>query len=71
MPLVLDQYEDSDWKELPAWVQEEAAILGYTKKLWDKDKEPAICNEDWEDLTPPQQEAATKLGYTQEVWDKE
>ena len=65
------KYDDYDWDELPKDIQEAAAKLGFTKKLWDKDKEPDACDEYWKDLTPEQQEAATKLGYTQETWDKE
>jgi hypothetical protein len=68
---VLDQYEDSDWKELPDWVREAAEGIGYTKKLWNKDKEPGVCEKDWEELTISQQEAAKMLGYTKEVWDDE
>ena len=70
-PLVLDRYEDSDWKDLPQWVREAAEGIGYTKKLWNKDKEPEICRKDWKDLTGSQQEAATTLGYTSSVWDAE
>jgi hypothetical protein len=42
--------------ELPAEIQAAAALLGYNKKYWDKDKTPVECDEDWEDLTPEQQE---------------
>merc|ERR1712216_574506 len=49
--LVLDQYEDDDWKDLPKWVQDDAKILGYTKRLWDKDKEPKTCDKDWNELS--------------------
>ena len=49
-----------------------AKILGYTKKLWDKEKEPAeIKDLDWDELTTEQQNAATVLGYTQETYDAE
>mmetsp|Transcript_23374 Transcript_23374/g.26199 ORF Transcript_23374/g.26199 Transcript_23374/m.26199 type:complete len:81 (+) Transcript_23374:81-323(+) len=69
--LVLDQHEDSDWKDLPEWIQEAASVLGYTKKLWNKDKEPKTCDKDWKELSGPEQEAATKLGYTIQLWDAE
>ena len=69
--LVLDQHEDSDWVELPKWVRDAATVIGYTKKLWDKDKEPSICEKDWKEMSPSQQEAAKKLGYTQALWDAE
>jgi len=67
--LVLDQHEDSDWKELPDWVQKAATELGYTKKLWDKDKEPSLCEKDWKELNDSQQKAAQCLGYTNRLWD--
>mmetsp|Transcript_25851 Transcript_25851/g.39622 ORF Transcript_25851/g.39622 Transcript_25851/m.39622 type:complete len:599 (-) Transcript_25851:343-2139(-) len=66
---VLDKYEDSDWKELPVWVREAAEAIGYTKKLWNRDKEPDVCEMDWEDLNASQQEAAKRLGYSQQVWE--
>jgi len=68
---VLDKYEDSDWKELPEWVREAAEAIGYTKKLWNRDKEPDACEMDWENLNVSQQEAAKRLGYTQKVWDED
>lgn len=34
----MTKYDDYDWKELPKEVQEAATKLGYTKKMWDKDK---------------------------------
>jgi len=67
--LVLDQHEDSDWKELPEWIQQAASVLGYTKKLWNKDKEPKTCDKDWQDLRVDEQQAATRLGYTATLWD--
>jgi len=67
--LVLDQHEDDDWKELPIWVREAASVLGYTKTLWDNDKEPSTCNKDWNGLSIPEQEAATSLGYNADVWN--
>jgi hypothetical protein len=69
--LILDQREDSDWKELPQWVREAAEGIGYTKKLWNRDKEPAVCEMDWKDLTDSQREAAKRLGYTRQTWDND
>eukprot|EP00537_Pseudo-nitzschia_pungens_P017844 CAMPEP_0172409604 /NCGR_PEP_ID=MMETSP1061-20121228/76451_1 /TAXON_ID=37318 /ORGANISM="Pseudo-nitzschia pungens, Strain cf. pungens" /LENGTH=671 /DNA_ID=CAMNT_0013145763 /DNA_START=10 /DNA_END=2025 /DNA_ORIENTATION=+ len=69
--LVLDQHEDCNWGELPEWVREAASMLGYSKKLWDRDKEPLTCEKDWEELTPSEKDAATRLGYTKELWDAE
>lgn len=63
------KYDDDDWDELPDEIQQAAKVLGYTKKLWDKDKDPDACDEYWKDLTKEQQEAAKKLGYDQKMWD--
>jgi hypothetical protein len=41
--------------ELPEDAKAAAKKLGYTKKHWDKDKEPKECDEEWKDLTPEQQ----------------
>ena len=71
MPLVLDEYEDDDWDELPAEIQKLCEGIGYTQKLWDKDKDPECFDKDWEELTPTEQDAAAKLGYTPETWDEE
>ena len=67
---VLDKYEDYKWKEVPEWVREAATILGYTKKLSDRDKEPLTCKKDWDELTDSEREACKKLGYTQQLWDQ-
>lgn len=67
----MTKYEDYDWEELPADIQEAAELLGFNEELWDNDDETDECDEWWKDLTPAQQEAATKLGYTQETWDAE
>ena len=63
------KYDDYDWDELPADIQEAAKVLGYNKKYWDKDKEPKESDEYWKGLTPEQQAAATKLGYDEKSWD--
>ena len=63
------KYDDCDWNELPEDVQKAAEALGYNKKMWDKDKEPAICDAYFKDLSPEQQEHAKKLGYDQKSWD--
>ena len=52
-------------------MKEAAAVLGYTEKLWDEDKDPdGLDDLDWSELTLEQQAAASVLGYTQEKWDK-
>jgi len=63
------KYEDLDWKQLPEDVRKAAELLGYTKKMWDHDKEPKLVKDsDWDDLTKEQQAAATVLGYTAGNW---
>ena len=52
------------------YTHDKAKKLGYTKKMWDKDKEPKLCDEWWKDLTGEQQQAATILGFDQKTWDK-
>lgn len=63
------KYDDYDWDELPADIQEAAKVLGYNKKMWDDDDEPDECDEYWKDLSKEQQDAAVKLGYDQASWD--
>lgn len=66
-----DKYDDYDWDELPKEVQKAAAILGYTKEIWDKDKDPESFESDWDELTPEEQNAAAVLGYNQLTWDED
>jgi hypothetical protein len=63
------KYDDSDWDELPADIKAAAEVLGYNKKLWDRDKTPSKCDESWKDLSTEMQEAAKKLGFDQVAWD--
>jgi hypothetical protein len=66
------KYNDYDWDELPEEARKAAETLGYTKKLWDKNKDPeAISDLDWDQLTAEQKEAATVLGYNKQAWDDE
>lgn len=67
----MGKYDDYDWKELPEEVKAAAKVLGYNKKMWNKDEEPAVSDEYWDDLTPEQQQAAATIGYTKETWDSE
>ena len=48
-----------------------AKKLGYTKKMWNGDKEPEVSDEYWDDLDEEQRQAATVLGYDKDTWDKE
>lgn len=41
------KYDDEDWDDLPADVQEAATKLGYTKLLWDNDGEAECEEKDW------------------------
>lgn len=41
------KYDDYDWKELPEDVRKAAEVLGYTKKIWDKDGESPCDEKDW------------------------
>jgi hypothetical protein len=63
------RYDDYDWKELPGGVQKAATVLGYTKAMWDGDKEPKTCDKDWKDLTTDEKAAAKKLGFDKKSWD--
>lgn len=64
------KYSDHAWDDLPEDAKKAAIVLGYTKKLWDKDRTPEPIRDCvWEDLNPEQQAAATVLGYDQRMWD--
>eukprot|EP00584_Thalassiosira_punctigera_P015585 CAMPEP_0172549846 /NCGR_PEP_ID=MMETSP1067-20121228/22118_1 /TAXON_ID=265564 ORGANISM="Thalassiosira punctigera, Strain Tpunct2005C2" /NCGR_SAMPLE_ID=MMETSP1067 /ASSEMBLY_ACC=CAM_ASM_000444 /LENGTH=71 /DNA_ID=CAMNT_0013337275 /DNA_START=138 /DNA_END=353 /DNA_ORIENTATION=+ len=65
----MTKYEDYDWKELPKDAQAAATALGYTKKMWDADKEPKAADKEWKELSEDEKKAATVLGYTEEAWD--
>ncbi|KAG7368666.1 Mu-like prophage I protein [Nitzschia inconspicua] len=61
--------EDASWRKLPEKVQAAAIVLGYTKEIWDKDKEPPTCDKSWNALTTEEKRAAQVLGYNKEKWD--
>jgi len=63
------KYEDYDWKELSKAAKDAAKLLGYTRKMWNNDKEPDVTDLDWNELNPKQQKAAITLGYSKEIWD--
>jgi len=66
----MGEYDDYDWDELPADIQAAATTLGYTKELWDSDKDSEISKEyDWDDLDADQQKAAATMGYDKASWD--
>jgi len=64
-----NDYEDTDWKDLPPKVQRAAEILGYNERMWDKGKDPPSEDKSWRRLSFAEQEAAQILGYTKEKWD--
>ncbi|CAB9517617.1 expressed unknown protein [Seminavis robusta] len=65
----MGKYDDYDWDELPKEVQEAATKLGFTKQMWDNDKEPDTEDLDWDELSSEQQKAAAVLGYDKKTWD--
>jgi len=71
MTIILDEYEDEDWTDLPIWVREAASVLGYNAEVWDDDGSGPPSSEDrsWRRLTIAERRAATRLGYTAETWD--
>ncbi|KAL3784819.1 hypothetical protein HJC23_013859 [Cyclotella cryptica] len=64
-------YGAYDWDELPADVQAAALLLGYTKNIWNQDKEPNEAEKSWQELTPDQQAAANVLGYDEDMWNSD
>merc|ERR1712194_834596 len=56
-------------KELPSEIQNAAKVLGYTKAMWDDDREPKTSEKDWNKLTIDEMNAAKKLGYDQKSWN--
>ena len=66
-----DKYDDYDWDELPKEAMDAAKTLGYTKKMWDADKEPKICDKYWGELKDNEKAAAAVLGYDEKAWDAE
>jgi len=62
-------YEDYEWDELPAHVQEAATTLGYSPQLWDSDGDPFSEELYWEELTEAQRRAAIILGYNEQSWN--
>ena len=67
----MSKYDDFDWAELPSKAKKAAEVLGYNKRLWDKDIEPATCDKYWKDLTGAEKDAAIVLGYDESSWDDE
>lgn len=61
-------FEDYDWIELPANVQEAAKILGYNKGAWDHDVKTDHFNKDWNELSKAQQSAAATMGWEKQTW---
>lgn len=62
-------YEDYDWKELPSRVQKAAELLGYNKRLWNRNLEPPSADLDWDDLSREEQRCASIIGFNRETWN--
>lgn len=65
----MTKYYKYDWDDLPEDQKKAAAVLGYTKEIWDGEGETPASEKDWEELTPAEKEAAKALGYTESKWD--
>eukprot|EP00980_Cylindrotheca_fusiformis_P016392 scaffold4887_cov118-Cylindrotheca_fusiformis.AAC.2 len=64
-------YEEYYWRELPETVKKAAELLGYTEKLWNRDKDPKRCRRSWAKLSSEEQSAAMALGYNARKWDND
>jgi len=63
------QYFDTEWDELPHEVQKSASTLGYTKVMWESNREPDSTKKSWKDLTEAERTAAVFLGYNEKKWN--
>jgi hypothetical protein len=55
--------------DLPPFVKEAAATLGYTSSTWNNDGSIAVEDKDWDQLNPSQQSAASVLGFSEQTWN--
>ena len=62
-------YDDVDWAEMPARIQDAWVVLGSSQQLWDSDGVAWSANTAWSNLGPAAQNAAIVLGYMQSSWD--
>ena len=42
---------DKEWDELTDQEREAAEVLGYTRKMWENEEDPAAMEKEWEELT--------------------
>jgi len=68
-PPTVGYYDDFDWVEMPARIQNAWVQLGWYQQLWDSDGVAWSVNTAWNDLSPVSQDAAIVLGYMQSSWD--
>ena len=68
-PPTVGYYDDFDWAEMPARIQNAWVQLGWYQQLWDSDGVAWSVNTAWNDLWPVSQDAAIVLGYMQSSWD--
>lgn len=61
--------QDKGWSQLTSAQRQGAEALGFTKQMWDNNKEPKSCNKAWAKLTPEQQAGARAIGETALSWD--
>jgi len=62
-------YNEFDWNDLPDYIQDAAAVLGYNKRIWENEEQPESDSKDWDELTNAERRAADILGYNKQSWD--
>jgi len=61
-------YDMYEWVELPPQAKRAATFLGYTKRMWDNNRDPPIVGSVWTNMSEDQIAAAKKLGYNGRNW---
>lgn len=64
----LCSHQGLSWKELPKDARANWEILGFTKRLWDRDLSSRTAQVAWEDLSSDERIAAEWLGYDGRLW---
>jgi len=64
------EYQQYDWTELSGSEKVAWQTLGYSERMWDKNRDSATTDNEWDELTPAEKKAAQFLGYTQSSWNK-
>lgn len=57
------------WNDLPRFIQNAAAVLGYDAKTWNQDLEVATTGKRWDELTLKEKNAARAIGYNKWEWN--